>query len=68
MVMAVASVDLAAEAPVAAAPAEIIEESECKRELLQRRARPIRLQMVKYSRTDQPETTANPKREEIEET
>jgi len=53
---------------VAAVPAETIEESECKRELLQRRARAIRLQMIKYSRTDQPETTSNPKREEIEET
>jgi hypothetical protein len=59
---------LAAEAPVAAVPAETIEESECKRELLQRRARPIRLQMIKYSRTGQPEITSNPKREEIEET
>jgi hypothetical protein len=59
---------LAAEAPVAAAPAETIEESQCKRELLQRRARLIRLQMIKYSRTDQPQTTSNPKREEIEET
>jgi serine acetyltransferase len=51
---------LAAEAPVAAVPAETIEESECKRELLQRRARLIRLQMIKYSRTDQPPTTSNP--------
>jgi len=59
---------LAAEAPVAAVPAETIEESECKRELLQRRARAIRLRMIKYSRTDQPQTTSNPKREEIEET
>ena len=64
----VVSAALAAEAPVAAVPAETIEESECKRELLQRRARAIRLQMIKYSRTDQPETTSNPKREEIEET
>jgi hypothetical protein len=59
---------LAAEAPVAAVPAETIEESECKRELLQRRARAIRLQMIKYSRTDQPEITSNLKQEEIEET
>ena len=59
---------LAAEAPVAAVPAETIEESECKRELLQRRARLIRLQMIKYSRTGQPEITSKPKREEIEET
>jgi hypothetical protein len=58
----------AAAAPVAAVPAETIEESECKTELLQRRARAIRLPMIKYSRTDQPETTSNPKREEIEET
>ena len=64
----VVSAALAAEAPVAAVPAETIEESECKRELLQRRARAIRLQMIKYSRTDQPETTSNPKPEEIEET
>jgi hypothetical protein len=65
---AVVSAASAAEAPVAAVPAETIEESECKRELLQRRARAIRLQMIKYSRTDQPETTSKPKREEIEET
>jgi hypothetical protein len=57
----------AEEALVAAVPAETIEESECKTKLLQRRARPIRLQMIKYSRTEQPETTSNPKREEIEE-
>ena len=60
--------DLAVEAPVAAVPAETIEESECKTELLQRRARPIRLRMIQYSRTCQPETTSNPKREEIEKT
>ena len=65
---AVVSAALVAEAPAAAVPAETIEESECKRELLQRRARAIRLQMIKYSRTDQPQTTSNPKREEIEET
>ena len=53
---------------VAAVPAETTEESECERQVLQRRAREIRLQMIKYSRTDQPETTSNPKREEIEET
>jgi hypothetical protein len=65
---AAVSAALAAEAPVAAVPAETIEESQCKRELLQRRARAIRLQMIKYSRTDQPQKTSNPKREEIEET
>ena len=58
----------AEEAPAVAVPAETIEESQCDRELLQRWARAIRLQMIKYSRTDQPETTSNPKREEIEET
>ena len=62
------SAALAAEAPVAEEPVETIEETECKTELLQRRARPIRLQMIKYSRTDEPETTSNPKREEIEKT
>jgi hypothetical protein len=36
---AAVSAALAVEAPAAAAPAETIEESECKRELLQRRAR-----------------------------
>jgi hypothetical protein len=59
---------LAAAVPVAAVPAETTEESECERQGLQRRAREIRLQMIKYSRTDQPETTSKPKREEIEET
>ena len=58
----------AEEAPAVAEPAETIEESQCDRELLQRRARAIRLQMIKYSRTDQPETTSNLNREEIEET
>jgi hypothetical protein len=67
-VEAAVSAALAAEAPVAAVPAETIEESECNRELLQRRARAIRLQMIKYSRTDQPEIPSNLKREEIEET
>jgi hypothetical protein len=59
---------LAEEAPAEAVPAETIEESQCDKELLQRRARAIRLQMIKYSRTDQPETTSNLNREEIEET
>ena len=58
----------AAEVPAGAAPAVTIEETECKTELLQRRARPIRLRMIQYSRTCQPETTSNPKREEIEKT
>ena len=62
-VMAMAAAVLEASgavAPVAAVPAETIEESECKRELLQRRARAIRLQMIKYSRTGPPETTSKP--------